>query len=526
MSKQTQDKVFRDVDRYRILFEQSPVCIHEIDTEGRLLSINRAGLDLVGIEHEEQVCGQAYLNFVSLPERERVQRLMDDAFKGQASEFEFQTAESPPLKYFSSCFIPCPEEDGKITRLIGISLDITKSKESETKIISLNRTHELLSSSCCSLARAVDEKTLINAFCRNVHEIGGYSFSWMGYAQHDGSSHPHLIETSGNIDAQTAANVLSCPDPACSTPCPSEIAVETGETVVLQNLEVKSYCSCWSDLAIRYDHLSIIALPLKVDETILGSFTIFSANREAFSSKEVSLLEELAEVLSQGIETMRIQATRAQRMFQFKNEVEQNERKRIADALHDKVAQTVQAINLGLKSVGVRSNNEQQATTELLNKIIDNVESVIDELRDISHDLRPVFLERMEFEEAVRYHCDELNQHSKGCIRVSSGNQNSRFDELNKEQCFLSFREAMNNAVRHAEATLIEVIMEEITPGVFSIQIRDNGVGFNTNHKFHLPSGLGLSMISERVQSIGGHAEIHSSPGKGTQVTLIAPVKG
>ena len=89
MNEKTQDGISRDLDRYRVLFDQAPVCIHEIDAEGRLLSMNRAGLDLVGVDSEEQFRGRAYLDFVSPSERERIRRLVDDAFTGQASEFEF-----------------------------------------------------------------------------------------------------------------------------------------------------------------------------------------------------------------------------------------------------------------------------------------------------------------------------------------------------------------------------------------------------------------------------------------------------
>lgn len=415
-----------------------------------------------------------------------------------------------------------PTSEGGV---VSLRYDITSIKKAEKQIRSLNRTHAVLSRSSSSLSSAYDEEDLLGAFCSNAVEIGGYSIAWIIYAQPDNSGQIELMAIAGDMDRESAISSLVCIESDCSNPCSSQIAIDTREISVMHDLQKKPHLDTCIQSPIRQKCKSMIALPIRVDEKVLGSFTIFSSEKRAFNNDEVSLLEELVTNLSHGIKTMRTRAASEQRMRQIKNEVEQNERKRIAETLHDGVAQTMQAVNLNLKSVRTMISSEQKEAANSLNQIIDNIGSVIEDLRSISHDLRPLFLERMDLGEAVRHHCNELSQHSKVGILVTIDNQNFQLDELNKEQCFLSFREAINNALRHAEATRIDVIIEGLSPDLFSIQIRDNGVGFNTDHKFHLPSGLGLSMISERIQSIGGHAEIHSSPGKGTIVTLITPGK-
>jgi signal transduction histidine kinase len=57
------------------------------------------------------------------------------------------------------------------------------------------------------------------------------------------------------------------------------------------------------------------------------------------------------------------------------------------------------------------------------------------------------------------------------------------------------------------------------------IRIADNGVGFKPWEVSNAPSGLGLSMISERAKSVGGQAEIHSTPGEGTTVSITVPLR-
>ncbi len=409
--------------------------------------------------------------------------------------------------------------------VVSLRYDITSIKESEKQIQALNRTHAVLSRSSSSLARAVDEKSLLSAFCDNVVEIGGYSLSMVFYAQQDSGASIDLMSKAGGIDAQFALSSVTQPKRDYADPYASEIAIDTEQTVVINNLKKESSNSSWENQKIHQAYQSMIALPLKVNEEIIGCFTICSIEKSAFNKEEITLLEELANILSLGIKTMRARSAREQKMLRFKNEVERNERKRIAATLHDGVAQTMQAVNLNLKSVRTQVGNEQRETVDFLSRIIDNIGSVIEELRTISHDLRPLFLERMGLEEAIRYHCNELSLHSKIRFDISSKHHNLELDEVNKEQCFLSFREAMGNAIKHAGATRIDIIMEDAESDSLSIQIRDNGAGFNVEEKFQQPSGLGLSMISERMQSIGGHAEIHSSPGKGAIVTLIVPLK-
>ena len=93
-----------------------------------------------------------------------------------------------------------------------------------------------------------------------------------------------------------------------------------------------------------------------------------------------------------------------------------------------------------------------------------------------------------------------------------------------KEQCFLGFREALANAVRHAKANRVDVILDTPWPRKLTLKIIDDGVGFDTHIAFQRSAGLGLSMIQERAASVGGQAEIVSIPGSGTCVTIDVPL--
>jgi PAS domain S-box-containing protein len=384
--------ISHDFDLYRAFFDQAPVCIHELDADGRLLSMNRAGLDLVGVDSEAQVRGRAYLDFISPSERERIQRLMDDAFKGDASEFEFSATGSAPHRYFYSCFVPCPDANGKINCLIGISSDITARKEAAAELQRLNRTHAVLSRCNNDLARSVDEDGLLNAFCGNLVEIGGYLFAWVGYVQPDSAKGVRMMAHAGPMGDDFSLTTITWADDdwkysACGQ------CIRTGRPVVFRDIEhdteKASGFAPWREAALRQGARSMIALPLKTDGQPFGNFSIFSTQANAFSEEELTLLTGLAEDLAFGIETTRARVARKQRVRRLREEVEQAERRRRAATLHDGVAQSLQAINLGLKRLRALSTETPQPHAELLDQTIDDVTDIIGELQDVSQELRP-----------------------------------------------------------------------------------------------------------------------------------------
>jgi diguanylate cyclase (GGDEF)-like protein/PAS domain S-box-containing protein len=121
-------------ERYRLLVESSPFCIHEIDPEGRFQSMNRAGLNMQGLDNVEDICGKPYLEAVSRPDAERVGALLRDAIaNGIASHFEFAAAGDVPM-YLKSCFIPIKDGEGKVLKIMGIAENITERKKSEERL--------------------------------------------------------------------------------------------------------------------------------------------------------------------------------------------------------------------------------------------------------------------------------------------------------------------------------------------------------------------------------------------------------
>jgi len=127
-------KRFPDKNVYTAFVDNAPVCIHEIDQEGRLQSMNQTGLNMMGLRDVSHIKGKHYLNFVKEADRPRIGSLMQRAFDGYSSEFEFTLITDTGTRIFTSCFIPMEVKAGETRGIVGVTQDITEAKASEEEL--------------------------------------------------------------------------------------------------------------------------------------------------------------------------------------------------------------------------------------------------------------------------------------------------------------------------------------------------------------------------------------------------------
>lgn len=117
----------RNEGRLRTLISNSPYCIHELDVEGRIISINEAGVEMFHLQNPDQLIGRYFPVLIGKKHAHMVDELLAKTLLGVSTEFEFSTGDSQ----YQSLMIPLKNEDDVVVRVMGITQDITERKKSE-----------------------------------------------------------------------------------------------------------------------------------------------------------------------------------------------------------------------------------------------------------------------------------------------------------------------------------------------------------------------------------------------------------
>jgi two-component system sensor histidine kinase DegS len=231
------------------------------------------------------------------------------------------------------------------------------------------------------------------------------------------------------------------------------------------------------------------------------------------------------ETLQDGTEERRMQDNLRYYLQQI-SVAQEEERKRIARELHDETAQALYALNREVDNF-LRSNpNTPADNAEFLRDLNKGIKQVLQEVRRFGQDLRPPMLDDLGLLATLRWLVSELKEQFGIAADVTVSGNERRFSEETELTIFRIVQEALRNVWRHSQATKAEVIVE-FDEGRTRITVKDNGEGFVLPHSIGdiaRDGKLGLAGMQERARLLGGELKIESQPGKGTSITVEAPI--
>ncbi|BBI99739.1 hypothetical protein FGKAn22_14320 [Ferrigenium kumadai] len=190
-------------------------------------------------------------------------------------------------------------------RAFATATEMTRElRESESRTRRLNRALKLLSDCNMTLVRAKEEHKLLSEICRLIVERGGYRMAWVGFAEQDTAKTVRPVAQSGYEEGYLDSVNLTWADTERGRG-PTGTAIRTGVTDINQDYLTDPRMAPWREAALERGYQSSISLPLIGKERVLGALALYSPDPHAFSPEEVALLEELANDLTFGIETLR-----------------------------------------------------------------------------------------------------------------------------------------------------------------------------------------------------------------------------
>ena len=191
------------------------------------------------------------------------------------------------------------------------------------------------------------------------------------------------------------------------------------------------------------------------------------------------------------------------------------ERHRISRELHDGLAQELIAIKMAMENLISR---KEILNETVINELKSQVNHSIDELRKISDDLAPSGILEFGFEIAIKNLCNQIQKSTGIQIEFSWFGNFEHINQRTKIYLYRIVQEALNNAIKHAEANQILIQLTETGENLVLI-IEDNGKGFNYDTN-NLGLGKGLFNMRERSILLDGTFDVETFPQKGTTIRV------
>lgn len=207
--------------------------------------------------------------------------------------------------------------------------------------------------------------------------------------------------------------------------------------------------------------------------------------------------------------------------------IQETERQRIAADLHDGLGQSLTLIKLSLDEVArqvARGAGEEAA--ESIQRLIPKVKDTLTEVRRISMDLRPSTLDDLGILATLSWFFRDFEEHCRSiAVEKDFSVIEGEIPAPIKTSMFRILQEAINNIVKHAGASLVQVSLKR-EDQLLRMTISDNGKGFDTTLRKGRPTaqggGLGLLGMKERARLTGGTLMVDSTPA-GTQINIWWP---
>jgi signal transduction histidine kinase len=256
---------------------------------------------------------------------------------------------------------------------------------------------------------------------------------------------------------------------------------------------------------------SFLGVPVRVGDEVFGNLYL-TEKEGGFTEEDEMIVELLAVTAGSAVSTLRLQE-------RLRRAALHEDRERIARDLHDSIIQDLFAVGLGLQASLAKLDSDPNSVRASMDDAVDQLDGAISSLRRFIFDLRPPVWARPDLEAEVRRLAADLARPHDMAVGVSVQCEPGVPGGEVAGHLVAVIREALSNALRHAEASRIDIMLWSEPTRVVAT-ITDDGSGFDTTEE---PGGLGLGNMARRVAEAGGAHTIDSAPGRGTTVRVEVP---
>ena len=246
------------------------------------------------------------------------------------------------------------------------------------------------------------------------------------------------------------------------------------------------------------------------------------------------LLKEVNERLEQGVEARTADLAASRLALERSEEqlhtltgriltAQEEERRRIAQDLHDDVNQRLALLMLDLQAVDRQIGSAPAEAQDGIRNALKGLEELSDDVRFMAYRFHPSILDDLGLKAALQRLLDDFS--SRTGVKALFVHQplDHQLDKTTSTAVYRVIQESLSNIARHAKATRVEVEVTVEDEGLVVV-VRDDGRGFDQRAIDRAEGGLGLLNMRERLLAVQGSCEVESNPGRGTTVSMYVPL--
>ena len=261
------------------------------------------------------------------------------------------------------------------------------------------------------------------------------------------------------------------------------------------------------------------ALRAQVQERLLAE----KALTRAYEELDWRVKERTAELAqaNDGLRQSREQFRALAGHHQF---VREEERTRIAREIHDELGQSLTGLKMDLAWL-IKRLPDTKDVAPLREKAVTMAGAIthtIEQVREISADLRPGVLDQLGLVAAIEWQAQDFHKRSGIACRFLSPDKDLAVGQARSTALFRILQEALTNVARHADATQVAIQLEK-RDGELRLDVTDNGRGISEGSQSN-PRAFGIMGMRERVLALGGALQVEGIAGKGTTVRARVPI--
>ncbi|MEI6950065.1 AAA family ATPase [Paraflavisolibacter sp. H34] len=418
---------------------------------------------------------------------------------------------------------------------------LTSAEGSEVPSVPLPAHHNLLSLDLHSImkaATAISSEIQLDKLLKKLVKIGvenaGARKGYLVLKKESG----FFIEALGSVEAEEEVVVQSVP--LEGNGFLSEAIVQyvyvTKELLVLANA-TKHPLFAQDPVLTQKGSQSLLCMPIMHQGDVFG--ILYFENdliTDAFTASHIELLRLLSGQMAISLQNALNEQKKTnafierekllnqinlhqQELLKTRLEIQEQTYMNISEELHDNIGQVLTLIKLHINTI---DTSKPEATQEKLRESKNLLTKVIQDLRDLAKTLHTNFIEKQGLANSIDQQLQFLNRTGLYATQFAVNGEVFKSRPQDELVLFRIVQELLNNAVKHSEATAIDVTIDYLEEKLV-ITVKDNGKGFDPEKVQSAGKGLGLRNIQNRVSLIKGALSLDTQPQKGTAITIELP---